>query len=1545
MTYFRILRIVPFLLSPFIVVTAPRKVANPTSSYGCNYTALLDQSLYAKGPNNATCNGMVVFADCSGTLLKNSSLTLPAMTGAAGTVLESDGHGNLVFGTPAGTGNTSTAMPFTTNNSIVKTDLSGGVNTIQQSGITIDSSNNMSGVVFLNAELINANLTGNVTGSASANILKSGDTMTGTLTLPTGTGTSPSLKFSGSTNTGISTTGVNTLAFSTDGLERMAINGTGSVTISNLNNNGVIHSDSTGTLSTSSITNNDIADGSISNTKLETMASTNTAGALVVRDGVGDFGAHMITLEGETTNPTDVATKAYVDAAVAAGFEVKLPALVVSTTNITLNGMQTIDGISVNPNDRVLLVGQTNTLQNGLWLTQTNNWTRPTDFATSLTPGQTYVLITEGSANAGSSWICTTPTAVIDTEPLTFVEFSIPGQTTATNIGTGTGQLFENKIGINLNFKTIAADNHIVVANNATTVTIATDATNNNTPSTLVSRDGTGNFSATTITANMIGSASANVLLSGDTMSGSLQLPAGTAAAPSLTFTGSTATGLSASAGTLSLNTNGTSQITISPTGLVAIPGLSNAGILHTDALGNLSTSLIINSDIDSAAAITDSKLATITSAGKIANSATTAASSNIANALVARDSSGDFTAGTITATLNGNALSATNAANFAGTLTGDVTGTQSATVVNTVGGQTAATLATAALLANAATNNNTASTIVKRDSNGNFIAGTITANVTGSVTGSASGNVLKTGDTMSGDLQLPAGTASTPSLNFTGNTTTGLSAAGGTLALSTNGTAQVTISPIGTVAIPGFTNVGIVHNDALGTLATSLIVNADISPTATITDSKLATITTAGKIANSATTATNNDIASAIVARDTFGNFVAGTISADLIGDVVGAASANVLKAGDTMTGTLQLPAGTTSAPSLTFTDSTTAGISAATGALSFSTNRLPRLAIASGGAVSINDLTTAGIVHNDLLGTLSTSLIVNADIDPAAAITDSKLATIVSANKIANSATTASSATIANAIVARDAAQNFSANIISATLNGNALSATNAANFTGSLSGDVSGTQSTTAVGTVGGQTSANIAAATLLANAATNANTVSTIVKRDSSGNFAAGTITANLIGLVTGNVTGTVTGSASGNVLKVGDTMTGSLQLPAGTAAAPSLTFTGSTTAGLSASAGTLSLNTNGTSQITISPTGSITLPTLSTAGVVHNNALGGLSTSLIVNADIDPAAAIIDSKLATISTVGKIANSATTAASSNVASALVARDSSGNFAAGTITANLTGNVTGAATTAANFSGTLSGDVSGTQSTTVVGTVGGQTSANIATATVLANGATSIDTVSTLVKRDSLGNFAAGTITASLNGNITGNASGNVLKVGDTMTGTLQLPAGTASSPALTFTGSTTTGFSAPTANTLSIDANGTQVISISSSEIDLLAKVIATNLICNQAIQSAVPANNTTVTVGTTTSLLLLKPTGLVSSNFTITFPANPIHGQRLTIILGNPSLSVSILNDGNGATIINGLAQLSTTLLTALTGGISVTYFYYAPDNAWYREC
>jgi len=72
----------------------------------------------------------------------------------------------------------------------------------------------------------------------------------------------------------------------------------------------------------------------------------------------------------------------------------------------------------------------------------------------------------------------------------------------------------------------------------------------------------------------------------------------------------------------------------------------------------------------------------------------------------------------------------------------------------------------------------------------------------------------------------------------------------------------------------------------------------------------------------------------------------------------------------------------------------------------------------------------------------------------------------------------------------------------------------------------------------------------------------------------------------------------------------------------------------------------------------------------------------IADNAIMNVDINASAAIVDTKLATISTAGKVANSATTATANSGNSTIVARNASGNFSAGTITASLTGTATNA-----------------------------------------------------------------------------------------------------------------------------------------------------------------------------------------------------------------------------------------------------------------------
>jgi hypothetical protein len=87
----------------------------------------------------------------------------------------------------------------------------------------------------------------------------------------------------------------------------------------------------------------------------------------------------------------------------------------------------------------------------------------------------------------------------------------------------------------------------------------------------------------------------------------------------------------------------------------------------------------------------------------------------------------------------------------------------------------------------------------------------------------------------------------------------------------------------------------------------------------------------------------------------------------------------------------------------------------------------------------------------------------------------------------------------------------------------------------------------------------------------------------------------------------------------------------------------------------------------------------------------------IAAGVIVNADINASAAIDDTKLATIATALKVSNSATTAASANTASAIVARDASGNFSASIVTAALTGNASTATALATGRTITITGDL--------------------------------------------------------------------------------------------------------------------------------------------------------------------------------------------------------------------------------------------------------
>jgi len=200
-------------------------------------------------------------------------------------------------------------------------------------------------------------------------------------------------------------------------------------------------------------------------------------------------------------------------------------------------------------------------------------------------------------------------------------------------------------------------------------------------------------------------------------------------------------------------------------------------------------------------------------------------------------------------------------------------------------------------------------------------------------------------------------------------------------------------------------------------------------------------------------------------------------------------------------------------------------------------------------------------------------------------------------------------------------------------------------------------------------------------------------------------------------------------------KAGGIVTGALEI----GSTGSLVFEGSTDDGFE------------TTVAVVNPTAdrTITLPNI-TGTVITTGDTGTVTSTMIadgtiVNADINASAAIADTKLATISTAGKVSNSATTATSANTASAIVARDASGNFTAGTITAALTGNASTASTLQTGRTISLTGDVTGTS-----GTFNG--SADLSFAATLANSGVTAGTY-TKVTVDSKGRTTVGATLAA------------------------------------------------------------------------------------------------------------------------------------------------------------------------------------------------
>ena len=84
---------------------------------------------------------------------------------------------------------------------------------------------------------------------------------------------------------------------------------------------------------------------------------------------------------------------------------VKAPCRCATTANVTLEGLQTVDGVVLVANDRVLVKNQSASSENGIYVASSSAWTRALDFdgRRDAVTG-TLVYVNAGSANSDSFW-------------------------------------------------------------------------------------------------------------------------------------------------------------------------------------------------------------------------------------------------------------------------------------------------------------------------------------------------------------------------------------------------------------------------------------------------------------------------------------------------------------------------------------------------------------------------------------------------------------------------------------------------------------------------------------------------------------------------------------------------------------------------------------------------------------------------------------------------------------------------------------------------------------------------------------------------------------------------------------------------------------------------------------------------------------------------------------------------------------------------------------------------------------------------------------
>jgi hypothetical protein len=263
------------------------------------------------------------------------------------------------------------------------------------------------------------------------------------------------------------------------------------------------------------------------------------------------------TIATAASGPTDIVNKQYVDY-FAAGLSWKAPALTATSANITLSGLQTINGVTLVAGDVVLVKNQGTASENGIYVASAGPWTYSVGGDTWSEYVGAIIFIASGSLN-GTAWYCTAqPGGTLGVTAMNWSNFSVASSYTAGTGLTLTGTVFSiTNTGVSAATYGSATASAVIAVNAQGQITSASSSTI--TPAVgSITGFGTGVATALAVNTGSTGSFVVDGGALGTPSSGTLT----NCTFPTLNQnTTGTAGGLSA---TLAITSGGTGQITAS---------------------------------------------------------------------------------------------------------------------------------------------------------------------------------------------------------------------------------------------------------------------------------------------------------------------------------------------------------------------------------------------------------------------------------------------------------------------------------------------------------------------------------------------------------------------------------------------------------------------------------------------------------------------------------------------------------------------------------------------------------------------------------------------------------------------------------------------------------------------------------------------------------------------------------------------------------------------------------------------------------------------